>query len=444
MGKFKEQLKEIVNLTNYIDISNAADSIRKNINFRGPNVWILASAIIIASVGLNVNSVPVIIGAMLISPLMGPIIGLGLGLGTNDTTLLKVSLKNLGIMVAISILASSLYFLLSPLEMENPTELLARTNPTIYDVLIALFGGFAGIIEISRKEKGTVISGVAIATALMPPLCTVGYGIATLNIHYLIGALYLFFINSVFIALATFVTVKYLKFPTIQLANPSKQKKLNRNITLFTLIMIIPSILSAIVVINENSFNQNVKHFISENKTINNSYIYDYDVTHEKRNGFITISVGGEVLTPSDKELLYRSAESYGIKRENLTINENGAIKDKLSENEMIKSIFERNDQEIKRREEMLDQMDKELQSFKSKELPSTQIAKEIASQYPDLVSFSISRGSAVSPSDLSQTEQIIILVKWKRPVEDETVTRLQKWLSARLNFPNVKVIQEI
>ncbi|MDD2294112.1 MAG: DUF389 domain-containing protein, partial [Bacteroidales bacterium] len=203
MNKLKGRIADIVNVSNYIDIENASDSIKKNIEFRGPNFWVLTFAIIIASVGLNVNSIPVIIGAMLISPLMGPIIGLGLGLGTNDTTLLKHSLSNLGIMVLISIAASSLYFLLSPLEMENPTELLARTNPTIYDVMIALFGGFAGIFEISRKDKGTVFSGVAIATALMPPLCTIGYGIAILNVQYIFGALYLFFINSVFIALAT-------------------------------------------------------------------------------------------------------------------------------------------------------------------------------------------------------------------------------------------------
>ena len=155
-GNFANLFKSTVNLTGYIDTEAAERSIRSNIFFRGPNAWILATAIVIASVGLNVNSIPVIIGAMLISPLMGPIFGIGLGLGVNDMPLVKVSAKNLLVMMGISLIASFLYFLITPLSLSNPTELLARTNPTIYDVLIALFGGFAGILEQCRKDKGTV------------------------------------------------------------------------------------------------------------------------------------------------------------------------------------------------------------------------------------------------------------------------------------------------
>ena len=209
-------LRRQLSLTDYIDTQAASDNVRSNIPFRGPNIYILFVAIVIASVGLNVNSIPVIIGAMLISPLMSPIIGFGIGLGTHDTNLLIQSLKHLGIMFAISLLASTLYFLVTPLETDNPTELLARTNPSIYDVLIAFFGGIAGILELSRKDKGTVMSGVAIATALMPPLCTVGYGIANWNWQYAGGALYLFFINCMFIALATYLAVRFLNFPAIE------------------------------------------------------------------------------------------------------------------------------------------------------------------------------------------------------------------------------------
>ena len=169
-----DNIKSIGNISEHIDTEAAEKAIRSNITFKGPNAWILAFAIIIASVGLNVNSIPVIIGPMLISPLMGPIFGIGLGLGINDFDLLKASLKNLLVMMGISLVASLIYFLITPLSLANPTELLARTNPTIYDVLIALFGGLAGIFEQSRKEKGTVFSGVAIATALMPPLCPAG------------------------------------------------------------------------------------------------------------------------------------------------------------------------------------------------------------------------------------------------------------------------------
>ncbi|MBR5183167.1 MAG: DUF389 domain-containing protein, partial [Bacteroidales bacterium] len=187
-----DKIKHITRIADHIDITSAQAAIVSNVAFRGPNVWILAIAIVIASVGLNVNSIPVIIGAMLISPLMGPIMGIGLALGINDTALLKKSFTNLFLMTGISIMASTIFFVLSPLSLEEPTELLARTNPTIYDVFIALFGGFAVIFEICRKEKGTVIAGAAIATALMPPLCTAGYGIATGSFAYFIGACYLY------------------------------------------------------------------------------------------------------------------------------------------------------------------------------------------------------------------------------------------------------------
>ena len=196
MSSFIQQLKNRVNFADSIDILTAKNQIISNIEFKGSNVWILIFAIVIASVGLNVNSIPVVIGAMLISPLMGPIMGIGLALGINDTDLLRRSFKNLLIMSAISVITSTVYFLITPLDLEEPTELLARTNPTVYDVFIAFFGGLAVITEVCKKEKGTVIAGAAIATALMPPLCTAGFGLANGNFFYFIGASYLFFINT--------------------------------------------------------------------------------------------------------------------------------------------------------------------------------------------------------------------------------------------------------
>jgi len=187
-------------------------SIRDGVVFKGTNLWVLMMAILIASIGLNVNSTAVIIGAMLISPLMGPIMGIGYGAGIYDFDLIKRGLKNLGIAAFISLLTSTLYFLASPLS-EAQSELLARTTPTIWDVLIALFGGLAGIIATTRKEKTIVIPGVAIATALMPPLCTAGYGIATGSAHYFFGAFYLFFINCVFIAFSTLLVVASMRLP---------------------------------------------------------------------------------------------------------------------------------------------------------------------------------------------------------------------------------------
>ena len=299
-NKIISYLRRLVSLNDAMDVNAAAASIRENIYFRGPNVFILFFAIIVASVGLNVNSIPVIIGAMLISPLMGPIMGFGMGLGTNDTTLVKDALKNLAVMVVISIIASTLYFLVSPLAMDNPTELLARTNPTIYDVFIALFGGFAGIMETSRKERGTVMSGVAIATALMPPLCTVGYGIASWNLMYAFGALYLFLINSILIALATFVTVKYLHYPVVEEATTNTKRRA-WSISLVVIVRIGPSGISAISVVRENQFATRAKSFIEQNKTIGTSYVYQTAV--KPAQGKVEFFLAGEALTDADRTL---------------------------------------------------------------------------------------------------------------------------------------------
>ena len=278
-----QYLKSLIDLREYIDYETANGTIRKNIAFKGPNVFILACAIIIASVGLNVNSIPVIIGAMLISPVMGPILGFGLGLGTEDNHLVKDSLKNFGIMVGISIIASFLFFLLSPLTLDNPSELLARTNPTIYDVLIALFGGFAGVLETSRKEKGTVISGVAIATALMPPLCTVGYGLSRMVWKYIIGALYLFTINSIFIALATFLAVKLFKYPTVSETDINHQHLEKKWVWIILLVVIVPSVISAIQMVKENNFSIHAKQIVDKNRTIEKSFIYDYKIVNSTK-----------------------------------------------------------------------------------------------------------------------------------------------------------------
>ncbi|NLN99421.1 MAG: DUF389 domain-containing protein, partial [Bacteroidales bacterium] len=235
-----QRIRYITDINDSINTEAASTRIRNGIAFRGPNAWILAFSIVIASVGLNINSTAVIIGAMLVSPLLGPIFGIGLGLGTNDTRLLKYGAQNLAVMVAIALIASFVYFLITPLNLSDPTELEARTSPTIYDVLIALFGGLAGIFEMSRKESGTVLAGVAIATALMPPLCTAGYGLANWNLEYFAGAMYLFIINSVFIIFATYVMVKYMNFQEAEFANAKTAKRTRNLITFFILLVIIP------------------------------------------------------------------------------------------------------------------------------------------------------------------------------------------------------------
>ena len=438
------KIKSIVSLNEHIDIVSAEENIRKGVHLSGPNAYILAFAILIASIGLNVNSIPVIIGAMLISPLMGPIIGFGYSLAINDTDFLRKSAANFMYMVIISLIASTIYFLISPLTLDNPTELLARTNPTIYDVLIAIFGGLAGIIEISNKQKGTVFSGVAIATALMPPLCTAGFGLATWNLTYLIGALYLFFINCVFISLATFVMVKYLKYPVKKFANPVTQRKVHRTISLVTIILIIPSVFSAIITIKENNFDQDAKQFVTANKTLSKAYIYDYSINHHTKPPILEISIAGETLDAVELEMLRKNGESMGIPREQLNIKQNiTSERPEFSEQEVVKSIFERNDQEIKKREELILQVQKELKAFKDRELPYEQMAKEVVAQHPEITNFSIARGASIDSKDYKPTEQIIVIIQSDIEITEENIEKLKQWLSIRLDFPNLLIVQD-
>lgn len=438
------QISNIVNLNDHIDTDKASQYIRSNIDIEGPNAYILAFAIVVASVGLNTNSIPVIIGAMLISPLMGPIFGIGYGLGTNDTSFLKKAFKNLLIMVIISILASSIYFLVSPLELENPTELLARTNPTIYDVLIALFGGFAGIVEISRRDKGTVISGVAIATALMPPLCTAGFGLASGSLKYFAGAMYLFFINSIFIAIATFLTVKYLKFPMASFTDPAKKKKVSRWIAVLTIVIIIPSVYSAIVMIRENNFNHTAKEFIAENKELARSYIYDYDIYSHSKPPKLELFIAGEALDQEEMNILYRSAHKFGLTDDQLIISQRGATdQSEMTDRVAIQSIYERSDQEIQKREQIISSMEKELQTYKSKELPYEQITNELVAQYPSLSDVTLTRGYSITTDTLGRTEEIIIILQAEKRISQENMEKLRKWLTVRLDFENIKLLQQ-
>ena len=355
-----KRLRKYTYIYDEIDTDAAAERIKASIWFKGPNAWILAFAIVLASVGLNVNSTAVIIGAMLVSPLMGPIIGTGLALGTNDTDLLKSAAKNLLVMVVISLLASTIFFALSPLSLVNPTELEARTSPTIYDVLIALFGGLAGILENSRKERGTVLSGVAIATALMPPLCTAGYGLAHFDMHFFFGALYLFVINSVFIALATYLMVKYLRFRTVSGISPETAKKRRNLISTVLAIVIIPSIWSAVVLIGNNNYERNVHSFVDSNRIVGSSYIYDYKVEGRK----VKFSLAGEELSDSLRTDFLDKAAAYHLKPKSITISEHNFGLTQKEMDSMIKEVTVKADEERMRYDSEIEALRSSLDSL--------------------------------------------------------------------------------
>ncbi len=436
----RAQFSSIANLSEHIDTAAAEKNIRSSIYFKGPNVWILFFSIIIASVGLNINSIPVIIGAMLISPLLGPVFGIGLGLGINDMGLLKSSLKNILVMMGISIVSSLLYFLITPLNMSNPTELLARTNPTIYDVLIAFFGGFAGIFELCRKEKGTVFSGVAIATALMPPLCTAGFGLAKGNLGYFIGALYLFTINCIFIIIATYLTVKYMKFEQFEYKDERKGKRAMRIITVATVIVIVPSIWSAILMIRENRFNENAAAFINANRNLYSGYILDYKTEH--RNGSkVEVYFTGEPLSASEKNNLLESGKEFGLKPEQIIIKEH-AIVEGTDEAELLKGIYERTDSEITKREAEIERLGKELKKLHENDIPYVQVTKEAVNQYPSIDSMFVARGSEVAAGDYSRKDGIMVGAFTSKPFSREEKERFTNWLKIRLNTENVTVYE--
>ena len=443
MNKVSYFFRSLVNMKDHVDVQAAAVSIRSGIYFRGPNVFILACAIIIASVGLNLNSIPVIIGAMLISPVMGPILGFGLGLGTNDTVLVKEALKNFAVMVAISILASTVFYLLSPLQLQQQTELLARTNPTIYDVLIALFGGFAGILENSRKEKGgTVIPGVAIATALMPPLCTVGYGIAHLDPKFIIGAFYLFLINTVFISLATFVTVKYLHFTCPVGTDETRRRRNARWVAVILVILIVPSVLSAVQMIRDNNFARNAQRLVSQNKNLGKSYIYDYRTDIESKPPTVELYLAGEKLDAAGRERICQQAEEYGITRSQLIFHEDAAFQNELmTESELIQSIIDGHNRQVEELSGQVDSLSEALGFLRSQQLPAALITREIAAQYAGVQEVTLTRGESVAADGGQAHPAIVAIVRSTQALKEKERLRIEQWLQVRLGVDDVTVI---
>ena len=430
-------VRETLNLNGHIDTAAAERSIRNNIEFKGPNAWILAVAVIIASVGLNVNSIPVVIGAMLISPLMGPIFGLGLGLGVNDIQLMKSSGKNLLVMVIISLAVSFLYFIITPLSLSNPTELLARTSPTFYDVLIALFGGFAGILEQCRKDKGTVFSGVAIATALMPPLCTAGYGLACGEFSYFLGALYLFIINCTFIMLATYVGVKYFRFRPTEYQDEAIGKRTKRLTTALIIIFIIPSIWSAVLLIQQNNFNVNASSFAEHRSTYGKSVLYDYKIDH-KENTTLTLFFTGETLSERDKDELYSVAAEYDIKKEEIKIRDYSL--EEKSDMNAFKDIYEKKESIISAKEQEIVLLKNELDKIKSTELEYDKISKEIFSIKSSVSDISITKGHIYNRDSTSRHDVISVVVSSRDSIDTDELKELKEWLKVRMNTEDIEM----
>lgn len=432
-------IRETINLNGHIDTESAERSIRNNIEFKGPNAWILAVAVIIASVGLNINSIPVVIGAMLISPLMGPIFGLGLGLGVSDIQLMKSSGKNLLVMVSISLAVAFLYFIITPLSLSNPTELLARTSPTFYDVLIALLGGFAGILEQCRKDKGTVFSGVAIATALMPPLCTAGYGLACGEFSYFLGALYLFVINCTFIMLATYAGVKYFKFRRIEYQDEAIGKRTKRLTSALIIIFIIPSIWSAVLLIQQNNFEVNATSFAEHRSTYGKSILYDYKIEH-KENTTLTLFFTGETLSDRDKDELYSVAAEYDIEKEQIQLRDYSS--EAKSDMNAFKDIYEKKESIISSKEQEIILLKNELERIKNNELEYHMVSKEIFRIKSSVHGVNITKGYSFNRDSTSGNAIIHVIVSSVDSIAISELDELKEWLKVRLNTENIEVSQ--
>lgn len=450
------RFKVIASISDDVDTLAAQETIRNNIHFRGPNVWILAMSIIIASVGLNVNSIPVIIGAMLISPLMGPIFGIGLGLGISDTVLMKDAFKNLLVMVGIALVASVLYFLLTPLKLSNPSELLARTNPTIFDVIIALFGGLAGVLETCRKEKGTVFAGVAIATALMPPLCTAGYGLAMGKIMYFLGAIYLFCINCIFIILSTYAMVKYLHFQTATYSEARIARRHKTVVTIFLILFIVPSILSAIMLVRENKFDQRAKSFIDEYKVVENSYVYDYRISHHN-GSHLELFLAGEAISDEGRRELTANAEKFGIHEDQLVINEHTTRAEDDASMDFFRDIYDRSNREIAEKDARIYELEKQLTALQKANPSYGHLTSEIRTLFPEISSVMIARGQSLTVSRAADStsasnaadssaastsapvEEYLVRLTLNAPLQDKA--KVSDWLKLRLGTDRLTIL---
>lgn len=324
-----------------IEDTEAVEAIVSGTEFKGTSLWILVCAIFIASLGLNMNSTAVIIGAMLISPLMGPIMGIGLGLGINDTHLVTRSLKNLAVATIFSLMASALYFLISPLN-DARSELLARTQPTIYDVLIAFFGGFAGIIATGSRHKGNILPGVAIATALMPPLCTAGYGLATLQWQFFTGASYLFLINCVYIGLATWLGCLVLQLPKVAAHANGKRPYTMMIASVVILGVLAPSVVTTLNLIAENVRDGHVRAFAhGEFDNLGNTQMVSYRYVMSDSVPVIEVVLVGDILDEREIELKAARMNGYSLPEECLLKVVQGSVAQETSVQQFSKEIIQ-------------------------------------------------------------------------------------------------------
>lgn len=446
INAIKNSLKKYFDLTSFlIPQADAEADIREGISFRGTNILILIVAIFIASLGLNVNSTAVIIGAMLISPLMGPIIGIGLAVGIHDFDLMKRSFRNLFMATLFSVATSCLYFLLSPVN-EGHSELLARTSPTIYDVFIGFFGGAAGIIAIGSRSKGNVIPGVAIATALMPPLCTAGYGLATLQLSYILGALYLFFINSVFIACATTVGVKLMKYQPKDFSNPLRARRVRDTVYTIAVLTMIPAVYLTYRMYQESTFKTNCERFVDEQFDFDGTQVL-HSVSNFKNNQrTLTVSLVGKVL-PQDSLLLAMTDKlpQYHLAGTKLRIIQGDSYDANFDATQvsstMLRDMYQVTQNTINSQRETIDSLKTITAEVARNDTIGATISPELKVLFPQVRDIAVTR-AIVSNVDSRRLDTLdVALVSYSNPMPTAQNEKFLNYLRARLNKPKLTLI---
>ena len=427
------------------DEQETIDSIKKGVEFKGTNLWVLIFATFIASLGLNTNSTAVIIGAMLISPLMGPIMGFGLGLGISDFELIKRSFRNFAIATVFSVITSSIYFLISPIS-EAQSELLARTQPTLYDVLIAFFGGLAGIVASSTKSKGNVIPGIAIATALMPPLCTAGFGLATGNLYYFFGAFYLFFINSVFISLATYLVVRVLKYPKKVFLDKDHEKRVTRYVGIIVIFTIVPSLFLSYRLVKTTYFNQQVLNYVNTELAFPNTQILSKTITNTSDKKEIKVVLIGDNVSDSTIESARNRLPNYGLKDVSLVVQQ-GFSEQETDINKLksllMQDLYKNSEQVLRTQAMQIDSLQRELKSYHDDRLLAEQIKPEVKVLFPFVREISCTHTCLIPVDSDTQKPIMLIYVKSSEKISAENKRKLTDWLSARTQVKTIKLLIE-
>jgi uncharacterized hydrophobic protein (TIGR00271 family) len=462
LARTRRFLSRILDIHRDANIDGTIETIQKDMVFQGPNVWVLVCSIFIASIGLNTNSAAVIIGAMLISPLMGPILGIGLSVGMNDFDTLRRAARHFVVMMVIALATSTLYFVISPLG-DAQSELLARTRPTLLDAAIAVFGGIAGIIGVSRRDRGNVIPGVAIATALMPPLCTAGYGLANLNWPFFFGAFYLFCLNSIFIAISTVGIVRYLRFPVVQHVDVESSRRVTRRTAAFITVVLLPSAWVFYGVVAESLFRRRASEFVAHNlMTLPGVDIVNARIEYGDTLSRIEVFLAGDTVPAMLQAQLETRMAEAGLDNTLLRLHQPRDVAGEMSRLSselrvgIVQDLYERNALALADREQRIGQLEARLAQAARDTMPVDRIARELDAQYPRqilgvafarLIDAHLAPDSSPAAANAARVRMDTIptfMITWngrRTSVHTRLENQIAAWLKVRLALDTVRVM---